>query len=94
MTPNVTRIYFELSHAEKEYKSLANRLHSDVVSYRPARAHAAPHDWSELSCYTHQPEKQFSLKNTLATLCLVKGYINSSFTKDKTISIQSKQIHL
>lgn len=34
-----------------------------------------------------------TLKNPLATLCLVKGYVNSSFKKDKTISIQSKHIH-
>lgn len=32
--------------------------------------------------------------NALATLRLVKGYINSSFKKDETIATQSKQIHL
>lgn len=34
-----------------------------------------------------------TLKNPLATLCLVKGYVNSSLKKDKTISIESKHIH-
>lgn len=52
--------------------------------------------WLEWIKLLHTPARKtiLTLKNTLATLCLVKGYINSSFKKDKTISIQSKQIHL
>lgn len=80
---------------EKKKESLANCLHINVVSYRTARAYAVPRDWSEIKLLRTPARKTIlTLKNTLATLCLVKGYINSSFQKDKTISIQSKQIHL
>lgn len=98
MTPNVTYIYFELSQAGEKKKKPT--LSGKLSAYQRGEL---PHSASERCTAPLEGIKLFrtparktilTLKNTLATLCLVKGYINSSFKKDKTISMQSKQIHL
>lgn len=86
MTPNVTRIYFELSRAEGKKKKI-------IIPGKLSARHGARGEGGELFP-TPARKTVLTLKNPLATLCSVKGYINSSFKKDKTISIQSKHIHL
>lgn len=90
MTPNVTRIYFELSRAEGGKKE---NNPWQIVCTSVWWVPAARGEGGKLFP-TPARKTVLTLKNPLATLCLVKGYINSSFKKDKTISIQSKHIHL
>lgn len=64
MTPNVTRIYFELSRAEgeKKEKSLANCLHVNAVSPRCTRGagRVVPHP-SQKNCSHSQKSSGYSL---------------------------------
>lgn len=91
MTPNVTSIL--IFNMQRKILASCARLHE--VGYRTAWAELC-HTTAQLTELLGAPARKtiLTLDNALATLRLVKGYINSSFKKDETIATQSKQIHL
>lgn len=83
-------------HMQEGKKKIAGKLSASQRGELPHSTSARRAARSEQIKLLHTPARKtiLTLKTSLATLCMVKGYINRSFAKDKTISIQSKQTHL